>query len=151
MSTAFPPLACGTYVNPVLDSDFPDPAVILAPDGFYYAYATQTLREDHWVNIQVARSADLVHWDHLGDALPEKPAWASTTQDFWAPSVIYDGSKYVMYYSATPDVAHEPQHGHCLAIATATSPAGPSRSTLTLLWAMPRLRSRTTMPGRSDG
>ena len=56
MSTAFPPLTCGTYVNPVLDSDFPDPAVILAPDGFYYAYATQTLRDDHWVNIQVARS-----------------------------------------------------------------------------------------------
>ena len=24
-----------TYVNPVLDADFPDPAVILAPDGFY--------------------------------------------------------------------------------------------------------------------
>ena len=52
--------------------------VILAPDGFYYAYATQTLRDGHWVNIQVARSADLVHWDHLGDALPEKPGWAQT-------------------------------------------------------------------------
>lgn len=125
MSTAFPPLACGTYVNPVLDADFPDPAVIQAPDGFYYAYATQTLRDDHWVNIQVARSADLVHWEHLGDALPEKPAWAGTTQDFWAPSVIYDGSTYVMYYSATPDVAHQHQRGHCLAIATSDSPAGP--------------------------
>src|SRR6478672_6429581 len=63
----------GLYTNPVLDADFPDPAVILAPDGYYYAYATQTLREGHWINIQVARSADLVHWDHLGDALPEKP------------------------------------------------------------------------------
>ena len=30
-----------------------------------------------------------------------------------------------MYYSATPDVCHEPERGHCLAIATATSPAGP--------------------------
>ncbi|HET6941464.1 MAG TPA: glycoside hydrolase family 43 protein [Sphingomicrobium sp.] len=125
MSTAFPPLAYSTYVNPVLDSDFPDPAVIQAPDGFYYAYATQTLRDDHWVNIQLARSADLVHWDHLGDALPVKPAWAQTTQDFWAPSIIYDGTKYIMYYSATPDVCHEPERGHCLAIATSKRPQGP--------------------------
>jgi arabinan endo-1,5-alpha-L-arabinosidase len=36
--------APATYTNPVLDCDFPDPAVILAPDGFYYAYATQTKR-----------------------------------------------------------------------------------------------------------
>src|SRR5690348_8144584 len=89
----------GTYLNPILDEDFPDPAVIHAPDGHYYAYATQTLREGHWINIQVARSPDLIHWEQLGDALPEKPGWAQTTQDFWAPSVIYDGSKYVMYYS----------------------------------------------------
>ena len=115
----------GTYKNPILDWDFPDPAVILAPDGFYYAYATQTLRDDHWINIQVARSADLIHWEHLGDALPDKPAWAGETQDFWAPSVLFDGSTYFMYYSATPDVCHHPQRGHCLAVATATSPAGP--------------------------
>jgi arabinan endo-1,5-alpha-L-arabinosidase len=39
--------------------------------------------------------------------------------------VIFDGTTYFMYYSATPDVCHEPERGHCLAIATATSPAGP--------------------------
>ena len=117
--------APGTYVNPVLDADFPDPAVILAPDGFYYAYATQTLRDGHWVNIQVARSKDLVHWEHLGDALPEKPNWAKQTQDFWAPFVLREGERYVMYYSATPDLCHEPERGHCLAVATSKSPAGP--------------------------
>ena len=47
----------GIYINPVLDADFPDPVVILAPDGFYYAYATQTLSDGEWINIQVARSA----------------------------------------------------------------------------------------------
>jgi arabinan endo-1,5-alpha-L-arabinosidase len=85
------------YVNPVLDWDFPDPAIIHAPDGFYYAYATQSLRDGEWINIQVARSTDLIEWDYLGDALPEKPDWARTTQDFWAPSVIFDGSTYFMY------------------------------------------------------
>ena len=120
-----PAPVAGTYVNPVLDADFPDPAVILAPDEFYYAYATQTLRDGEWLNIQVARSPDLVHWEHLGDALPVKPDWARHTQDFWAPSVIYDGATYIMYYSATPDVCPDPEYGHALAIATSSSPAGP--------------------------
>jgi len=124
-ASTVPATLAGCYSNPILDGDFPDPAVILAPDGFYYAYATQTLLDGQWINIQVARSADLVHWQHLGDALPDKPAWANETQDFWAPSVIFDGSTYFMYYSATPDVCHEPERGHCLAVATSTSPAGP--------------------------
>ena len=119
------PSAPTQYTNPILDSDFPDPAVILAPDGFYYAYATQTLRDGHWINIQVAKSADLIHWQHLGDALPDKPAWASGTQDFWAPYVVQEGDRFLMYYSATPDMCDVPERGHCLSVATATSPAGP--------------------------
>ena len=118
------PAAPSSYVNPVLDADFPDPSVIRAPDHFYYAYATQTQRDGKWLNIQVARSADLVHWQHLGDALPAKPGWASTTQDFWAPDVIRDGSRYIMYFSAKPNGTDE-RHGLCLGIAAASSPAGP--------------------------
>ncbi len=91
-----------SYTNPIFDHDFPDPAVIRAPDGFYYAYATQTQRQGKWINIQVARSTNLSDWEYIGDALPEKPDWAAETQDFWAPSVIYDGSTYYMYYSGDP-------------------------------------------------
>ena len=124
-SSVKPAAGQGTYINPILDHDFPDPALICAPDGYYYAYATQTLRDGKWINIQVARSKDLIHWQELDDALPEKPEWAETTQDFWAPSVIYDGSTYFMYYSATPDVCHLHERGHALAVATSSSPAGP--------------------------
>jgi arabinan endo-1,5-alpha-L-arabinosidase len=124
-SSARPAVRQGFYVNPILDEDFPDPSVILAPDGYYYAYATQTLREGRWINIHLARSKDLIRWEHLGDALPEKPSWAQTTQDFWAPSVIFDGSTYIMYYSATPDACHHHERGHALAVATSKSPAGP--------------------------
>jgi arabinan endo-1,5-alpha-L-arabinosidase len=119
------PEARPSYENPVFDADFPDPAIIRAPDGYYYAYATQTLRDGAWVNIQAARSPDLIDWEYLGDALPEKPEWAQGTQDFWAPSVITDGATYFMYYSATPDVCHEHTRGHALAVATSDSPAGP--------------------------
>jgi arabinan endo-1,5-alpha-L-arabinosidase len=114
----------GTYVNPVLDADFPDPTVIKAPDGYYYGYATQTQRDGKWINIQLARSADLVHWQHLGDALPAKPSWAATTQDFWAPHVVRDGGRYIMYFSGKPDTSDE-RHGLCLGVATASSPIGP--------------------------
>ena len=113
-----------TYSNPVIDADFPDPAVLRAPDGTYYAYATQTIRDGRWIDIQVAHSRDLIHWQALGDALPQKPAWASSTQDFWAPHVIRAGRRYIMYFSAKPDSSDE-RHGLCLGVATASAPAGP--------------------------
>ncbi len=116
----------GAYANPVLDADFADPAVIRAPDGFYYAYATQTERDGKWVNIQLARSADLVSWRHVGDALPAKPVWASKTQDFWAPHVSRHGDTYFLYYSAKPDAAlTDNKRGLCLGVATSGGPLGP--------------------------
>ncbi|MEA3082119.1 MAG: arabinan endo,5-alpha-L-arabinosidase [Sphingomonadales bacterium] len=115
-----------TYANPVLDADFPDPSVLRAPDDLYYAYATQTKHGDRWVNIQLARSKDLTHWRSLGGALPVKPAWASKTQDFWAPHVIRAGQRYIMYFSAKPDMSDE-RHGLCLGVATARSARGPFR------------------------
>ena len=110
-----------SFTNPTLALDFPDPTVIRAADGQYYAYATQAALGGRDVNIQVARSKDLVAWEHLGDALPVKPAWASETQNFWAPHVSLHGETYFMYYSAEPNS----KDGLCLAVATSKSPAGP--------------------------
>jgi arabinan endo-1,5-alpha-L-arabinosidase len=109
------------YTNPVFDVDFPDPTVMRASDGWYYAYATQTIINGRTINIQVARSKDLINWEHLGDALPVKPRWASETQKFWAPHVSQFGDTYYMYYSADPNTLT----GLCLAVATAQSPRGP--------------------------
>jgi arabinan endo-1,5-alpha-L-arabinosidase len=122
--TAAPARHAVSYVNPVLDADFPDPMVLRAPDGSYYAYATQTKRAGQWVNIQLASSRDLTHWRQAGDALPVKPVWASQTQDFWAPHVVRAGARYILYYSAKPDTSDE-RHGLCLGIAIASSPRGP--------------------------
>jgi hypothetical protein len=36
-----PGAAIARYANPVIDDNFPDPAVLHAADGFYYVYATQ--------------------------------------------------------------------------------------------------------------
>jgi arabinan endo-1,5-alpha-L-arabinosidase len=105
------------------DHDFPDPSVIRVRD-YYYAYATQTITDRPNVkllNIQVARSRDLKTWEHLGDALPVKPNWASSTQKFWAPHIHRFGSNYFLYYSADPDT----KDGLCLAVAVSDKPEGP--------------------------
>lgn len=110
-----------SYANPVMAQDFPDPATLRADDGWIYAYATQSAPGGVVLNIQVARSRDLTQWEHLGDALPAKPAWAATTQNFWAPHVARVGDRYVMYYSAEPDG----KRGRCLAVAVSVAPRGP--------------------------
>jgi arabinan endo-1,5-alpha-L-arabinosidase len=122
------PPSPASYSNPVLDADFPDPAVLKASDGFYYVYATQGGGEGQMRNMQVARSPDLVRWELIGDALPVKPVWASKTQDFWAPYVHQADGRYYLYYSAKPDAAlADPNRGLCLAVATADRPEGPFR------------------------
>ncbi len=123
---AAPSAMAGAPANPVLDRDFPDPAVLRAPDGMYYAYATQGDEGGAMRNIQLARSPDLAQWEPIGDALPVKPAWASRTQDFWAPHVIAADGRYIMYFSAKPDAAlTDDTQGLCLGVATAVFPQGP--------------------------
>lgn len=120
-----------TYANPLTGTEFADPAVLRAPDGSFYAYATQGAPAGVTLNIQVARSADLVRWEHLGDALPQKPRWGLSKQWFWAPHVLYDAQQraYFMYYSAAPD----DREGKCLGVAIAQRPEGPFADTGTPL------------------
>lgn len=116
----------GTGPHVALDADFPDPALVRAADGNWYAYATQGKVDGASHNIQLARSTDLVNWTRMPDALPVKPAWASATQDFWAPHVSFHKSRYYLYYSAKPDAAlKDDKQGLCLAVATSSRPEGP--------------------------
>ena len=110
--------------NPVLNKDFPDPTVIKAADGKYYAYATQGDDKGKMMNIQVASSNNLINWKPEGNALPQKPVWAHTTQDFWAPHVLYDSviKQYVMFFSAESD---DTATDKCLGVAFSKSPKGP--------------------------
>ena len=109
------------YTNPVIDDNFPDPTILRAADGWYYAYGTQTKRAGRIINLQVARSRNLVDWEYLGEGLPAKPAWATATQKIWAPHVSEHGGRYYLYYSARADGADY----FSLAVAVARAPAGP--------------------------
>lgn len=105
-----------TYANPVIDADFPDPDTLRAGD-VYYAYATNAAT----ANVQVARSADLVRWQMLADALPVLPAWAQPGFT-WAPEVTATaGGGYVLYFTAR----HTASGRQCIGAATSTTPEGP--------------------------
>lgn len=111
-----------TYQNPVYGENFPDPTIIQAPDGIYYAYGTNSKVGDSTIHLQVLRSDNLVDWQFVGDGMPRPPAWAD--RDFWAPHVYYDpeSRQYFLYYSAE---STDEASGKCLGVAVADHPEGP--------------------------
>lgn len=114
----------GTYVNPVFDHDAPDPSIIRAPDGTYYAYTTQSIYLD-LVEIPILQSPDLVHWHEVADAFRGAPSWVNggPAGDMWAPHILYWRGKYLLYYAGRRldggDMA--------IGVAVATTPRGPFR------------------------
>jgi beta-xylosidase len=97
--------------------DFPDP-FLLAESGTTYAFATN----GNGRNVQLASSSDLLHFNILPDAMPQKAVWANPSfGHIWAPEVIKLGMRYLMYYTAR-DQASDRQ---CVGVASASAPAGP--------------------------
>lgn len=84
----------GTYQNPVIPGDFPDPSVIRA-GKMYYATGTSS---DFAPIYPLYESADLVNWKQIGSAFSEMPAWASDS--FWAPELYYKNGTFYLYYTA---------------------------------------------------
>jgi beta-xylosidase len=103
------------FRNPVYDSDFPDPGVILVGKT-YYAFGTNSGN----TNVQVLTSPDLVHWTPKPDALPQLGSWA-VGGNTWAPEVIEIDGRFHLYYVARSG-AHNVQ---CIGHATSDKPGGP--------------------------
>ncbi|MGZ3181404.1 MAG: family 43 glycosylhydrolase [Telluria sp.] len=76
------------------------------------------------------RSADLVHWDYVGDAFPARPPVASPKAGLWAPEPEYFNGRYYLYFTIT-DVADAAspapgcENDSAIGVATSSSPAGP--------------------------
>jgi hypothetical protein len=97
--------------------------------GIYYAFSTQNFASaSQTVNIQESTSTDGVHWTQTSsDALPVLGPWAKPGNT-WAPSVAYNGSQFIMYYTATERYAPNDQ---CIGVAASATPEGPYTSTST--------------------
>jgi hypothetical protein len=116
------PAAHSLPAGPARDAEFPDPTVLAAPDGSYYAYSTQV----NGVNVPVIRSTDLATWTSVGDALPQLPAWAEPGLT-WAPSVIEQGGRFLLYYTSHYRSADPALSRQCISVAVSDTPAGPFR------------------------
>jgi arabinan endo-1,5-alpha-L-arabinosidase len=115
------------YENPIYDHDAPDPTVIRAADGTFYAYTTQSIYGAQLINIPVLRSRDLVHWTYVRDALPAVPSWAVLDdRDSWAPHVLFHDGRYLMYFSE----ARAKDGTMAIGVAASDDPAGPFRDAI---------------------
>lgn len=90
------------YYNPVIRVSAPDPAAIRTADGYYYLYATESIR-----NLPIFRSKDMVEWEEIGTAFTDKtrPDFLPDNKDvkehahIWAPEIRHIKDKYVLFYS----------------------------------------------------
>jgi len=107
-----------TYSNPVSSTSLPDPTVIRAPDGYFYLYATENIR-----NTPILRSADLASWDFIGTAFTDssRPSF-EPKGGVWAPDINFINGKYVLYYSMS---VWGGEWTCGIGIATSDQPTGP--------------------------
>jgi arabinan endo-1,5-alpha-L-arabinosidase len=112
------PAGEATYYNPILVRSTPDPTVIRVPDGSFYLYATEDIR-----NIPIFHSTDLVKWSQVGTAFTDalRPTF-EPNGGLWAPDINYINGKYVLYYSMSVWGGTET----CgIGVAVADAPQGP--------------------------
>jgi len=131
LSASQPQQSIDYYTNPVSPTDtFADPAVILAKDGYWYAYGTTDAvlesRGDTSLHyLPISRSRDLVHWEYVGDVFDASndPDWMPIGAGtfYWAPDVRYLNGLYYLYYAAV----HFPEFTNAIGVATAPTPLGP--------------------------
>ncbi|HYP26257.1 MAG TPA: family 43 glycosylhydrolase [Blastocatellia bacterium] len=102
------------YTNPALAGDYPDPSVIRVGRD-YWATATSS----EWApQFPIMHSRDLVNWRLAGTVFKDRPAWA--VGNFWAPEIYADRGRYFVFYTA-----RRKDGPLCVAVATASNPAGP--------------------------
>ena len=92
----------GTFTNPVIASDFPDPDVILVNDTYYMVNTTMFI----FPGVTVLKSKDLVNWEYCSNAVPRFDFGQCYNLDGcnryghgqWATSLKYhDGKFYLLF------------------------------------------------------
>ncbi|MBV9849808.1 MAG: glycoside hydrolase 43 family protein [Armatimonadetes bacterium] len=124
----------GTFTNPVLYGDYPDPDIIRVGKDFYLATTTFVSVP----GLEILHSRDLINWDIAGYALPTldfDPRYSLTggseyAQGVWAPCLRYHGGKFYIVDNI---------QGVGTVVLRAHNPAGP--------WTMNRLNAGLFDPG----
>jgi len=110
----------GTYTNPVIASDFPDPDVILV-DGVYYFVSTSMFV---FPGVTILKSYDLVNWEFCSNAVPRfdfSPCYDLVGcnrygHGQWATSLKYHNGKFYLLFITLDEGGF---------VCTAAKPEGP--------------------------
>jgi beta-xylosidase len=92
----------GTYTNPVIAADFPDPDVILVEDTYYMVATTMFV----FPGVTVLKSRDLVNWAYCSNAVPRfdfSPCYDLDTcnrysHGQWATSIKYNKGMFYLLF-----------------------------------------------------
>ena len=92
----------GTYTNPLLSADFPDPDVIRVGDTYYMVSTTMFI----FPGVTILQSKDLVNWQYCSNAVPRFDFDKSYNLDGgnryrhgqWATSLRYHEGKFYLLF-----------------------------------------------------
>ena len=79
----------GTYVNPVLAGDYPDPSIVRDGEDYYMTHSSF----DYNPGLVVWHSRDLVNWEPISYALQEYLG------SVWAPDISMRDGKFYIYFT----------------------------------------------------
>lgn len=104
----------GTFLNPILPGDYPDPSLVRVGRDYYMTNTPGTAVP----GLLVWHSRDLVNWRPLG------PALTKPVGDVWAPDISFRDGEFFIYFPALvtdPDGTKRRTNF----VITAKDPAGP--------------------------
>jgi beta-xylosidase len=112
----------GTYTNPLISADFPDPDVIRVGDTYYMVTTTMFI----FPGVTILKSHDLVNWEYCSNAVPRFDFSKCYDLDGcnryghgqWATSIKYHNGKFYLLFITlneggfmlTADKAEGPWH-----------------------------------------
>jgi beta-xylosidase len=110
----------GTYTNPVIYSDFPDPDVIRVDSTYYMVSTTMFI----FPGVTILKSCDLVNWEYCSNAVQRMDFSPCYNLDGcnryshgqWATSLKYNNGKYYLLFITLDEGGF---------LCTATKPEGP--------------------------
>ncbi|MDE6609736.1 MAG: glycoside hydrolase 43 family protein, partial [Muribaculaceae bacterium] len=121
----------GTFTNPIMWDDWPDPDIIRVGDDFYFVSTSM-----HYVpGCPIARSKDLVNWEMAGYAVErydEDPRYDMDGGNLylngsWASSIRYNNGKFYVAFCTPYGWGTETGH---FSVCEAEKPEGPWKRTI---------------------
>src|SRR5574338_368336 len=81
-------LGNGTYLNPIMSGDHPDPSILKDGDDYYMTFSSF----DAYPGLVIWHSRDLVNWEPIG------PALFKNVGSVWAPDLVRHDGRYYIYF-----------------------------------------------------